>query len=346
MKGILIFVLLLSAAQDVISQPLGLVPYRKGTRWGYSTLDGNVVIKPEYDRTFFFSSDSVARVTLNGKYGFIDRRGHIVLPIAYTKATDFVLGTAHVVLDGRDFCINLQGDKDECTYVDIEPDEEELSHGFLVMQDSTGQKIIVESTGDTIPDSFDEVKLVSRYFFPNVNHFALVRKKDRWGAYNRMGMLIAPVEFRVIDVLDMDSYKAIKDNLWGVNDFKGHTVLPFQYDSIAKVTELLFLGDRLQKNNHFIVSKNKKFGIIDSDRKTILKMEYDAVQIPLPCACPTEYAVSKNGRVGLIDFKGKFIVPVKYASVQPFQSAEITLVQTLSGQEGYINRKGLEYFSD
>jgi hypothetical protein len=345
MKPILVFVLLFLFA-EAVSQPLGLVPYRKGNRWGYSTVDGTVVIKPEYDRTFFFSSDSVARVSLNGKFGFIDPNGKLVLPIKYTEADDFVLGTASVTLDGREICINLQGDEDECIYFDAEPPGEEQGNGFILLPDSTQQKLVVESTGDTIPDTFDEVKIVSRYFFPHISHFALVRKQDLWGAYNRMGMLIAPIEFRVINILDMDLYKAIKDKLWGVNDFKGHNVLPFQYDSIAKVTELLFLEDRLQKNNHFIVSRNNKFGIVDSGRKTILKMDYDAIQIPAPCACPTEYAVTKGGRVGLIDFKGKFIVPLKYAAVEPFRSADITLVKTLSGQEGYIHRKGLEYFSE
>jgi hypothetical protein len=157
-------------------------------------------------------------------------------------------------------------------------------------------------------------------------------------------MRIAPIEFRKLDILDMNSFKAVRETKWGVNDFQGRNVIPFDYDSISKVTELLFLEDRLHKNDHYVVIKKNKFGVLNSSNNAVIKVEYDSIGVPRPCSCPAEYVVTKNGLSGITDYKGKLLIPLKYASVQPFQSAEVTLVKTVSGKEGYVRRDGMEYF--
>jgi len=347
-RSFLIFLSTLLSLQG-LSQNAQLIPYRKGNLWGYANENGQVVIEPKYERTYFFSSDGLARIKSNNMYGYMDAKGKVVIVPKYSNASDFYMGIAQVEQKKKTFCINLEGETDECT----PPDEEEVSEEddfefFQTFKGDDGKlKLIVTQSQDTVDGSFDNVSVVTRYFFPQKIRFAIVEKNHLKGAYNELGVLIAPVEYTRLDILDMDSYKATKNNnLWGVRGTHGEAVLPFAYDSVVKVTEMLFLESAIQKNDHYIVGKNKKFGIVNSKNQEILKPVYDEIKIPKACACPTEYVVRQGNLYGLVDFKGNPIVPLKYSHLEPFYSSNITLVKDANGKEGYINRSGTEYFTE
>jgi hypothetical protein len=342
-------VLFLLFNQILFAQNGKLIPYRKGNLWGYSDLTGKVVIEPAFERTWLFSGDNLARVKKKGLIGYIDPTGKIKIPPQFSDASDFYLGSARVEKNKKKFCINLQGTDDECN----SENEDAIFHaegsefsGFTVLKDSLGTKLIIHSTKDTVDEIFDEVKLVNRYFFPQVNEYAIVRKKDKYGAYNHQGRRIIPVEFKQIDILDVNSYKAIKDKLWGVNSFLGQEIIAFEYDSIFKATETLFREEQLERNDYYIVSKQGKFGILGNANQLVLALEYDSISVSKPCTCPIEYVVNKSGQAGISDRAGKLTVPLKYKAIQPFQSSDITPVTTLTGKDGYINRNGIEYFSE
>jgi hypothetical protein len=342
-------VLFLLLNQILFAQNGKLIPYRKGNLWGYSDVTGSIVIEPSFERTWLFSGDNLARVKKKGLIGYIDPTGKIKIPPQFSDASDFYLGSAWVEKNKKKFCINLLGTEDECNPenedVAFHAEEPEFSW-FTIFKDSLGTKLIIHSTKDTVDEVFDEVKLVNRYFFPQVNAYAIVRKKDKYGAYNHQGKRIIPVEFKQIDILDVNSYKAIKDKLWGVNSFLDEEIIAFEYDSISKATETLFQEEQLQRKDYYIVSRDGKVGIIGNANKIILALEYDSISVPKACTCPIEYVVSKGGQAGISDRNGKLIVPLKYKAIQPFQSSDITLVTTVTGKEGYINRNGTEYFSE
>jgi hypothetical protein len=338
--AIIIFLCYQTSGQD-------LIPYRNGERWGFANPSGKVVIQPVYDRTWFFTGDGVARVQLNGLFGFIDKTGAVKIKPEFSEAGDFVMGVALVKRKAETLCINLDGQPDECTapdedeYIDPEPVEQ----FFTKISSRNKYRLVVSTTGDTLQPEFDRIDFVSRYFFPRTNHFAIVYKNGLKGAYNQMGIPVVPVKYRTMDILDMESYKAKENNKWGVLKFDGTTVLPFEYDSVKKVTELLFKEDRLNKNDHFIVSKGGRFGVVDHSNKTILKPIYDKITIPI-CSCPTEYVATQNGLTGTFDHTGKMAIPLRYQNIQPFKGAAYTMVVTSTGKEGYINRKGFEFFAE
>lgn len=337
-----VFVIVLSGGY---AQDGSLIPWRKGNLWGYSDPGGKVVVAPTYERTFFFSADGLARVKQRGVYGYINHEGQLVIIPQFTNAGDFFLGVAEVEKQTRKFCINLQGDAEECNapYED-EPEQDEY-RPLEVFRDSIGKfGLIVHPSGDTLARTFDEIRLQSRYYFPKRNHFALVSDQGRWGAYQENGMQIAPVEFDGIDILDIRSFKALKGSQWGVLNFQGETIIPFAYDSIAKTTDVQSDAEAISRREHYIVGKDNQYGIVDGKGKIILPVEYDGVQIPKPCNCPLEFVVIKNGLWGLVDGEGKTVIPVKYSFVSPFGGSVYTLVKDTQGREGYVSREGKEYF--
>ncbi len=330
------------------AQDGSLIPYRKGNLWGYSDPAGKLVVAPSYERTFFFSPDGLARIKQRGLYGYINREGKLVVIPQYSNAGDFFLGVAEVEKQKRKFCINLDGDTEECNAPNQdEPSEEDEFQPLEVFRDSTGKSaLIFGQSGDTLSQRFDRIILQARYYFPRRNYFALVSDNKRWGAYNENGMQIAPIEFDGIDILDVRSFRALKGMQWGVLGFHGETIIPFAYDSIAKATDVQSGAEGIARREHYIVGKENQFGIIDDKGKVILPVSFDGIHIPKPCNCPLEFVVIKAGLWGLVDGEGKTVLPMRYTFVSPFGGSDYTMVRDARGREGYVSREGKEFFED
>ena len=96
------------------SKEEGLADVKKDGKYGYIDKEGHVVIPFEYDYAEDFS-EGLAQVRKDGKYGFIDKEGHVVIPFEYDDAEDFSEGLAHVEKDGEWFYINQKGERQDMT---------------------------------------------------------------------------------------------------------------------------------------------------------------------------------------------------------------------------------------
>ena len=67
------------------------------------------MIPIKYDDAYFFS-EGLARVKLNGKWGFINKIGEEVIPLKYDEVENFSEGFAKVKLNGKVFYINKRGE--------------------------------------------------------------------------------------------------------------------------------------------------------------------------------------------------------------------------------------------
>lgn len=78
----------------------GLQPFNKDGKYGFINHEGNIVIPIMYDCAFDFS-EGLACVSLDEKNGFINKKGQIVVPLIYDDALPFHKGLAAVSLDGK-----------------------------------------------------------------------------------------------------------------------------------------------------------------------------------------------------------------------------------------------------
>lgn len=90
----------------------GLARIERDGKYGFIDNTGQVVIPPKYDLAWDFS-EGLARVSQNGKAGFIDNTGKVVIPLKYDKADSFYNGVAGVLdrSTGEAFYINRQGER-------------------------------------------------------------------------------------------------------------------------------------------------------------------------------------------------------------------------------------------
>jgi hypothetical protein len=78
----------------------GLAPVKLGSKWGYIDINGNMVIEPQFDAASIFS-ENVAKVSFfDGREGgYIDRNGNFVLRCQ--SGADFHEGLSLIVVDGK-----------------------------------------------------------------------------------------------------------------------------------------------------------------------------------------------------------------------------------------------------
>ena len=64
-------------------------PHSIEGKWGYLDSEGNLVISPKFDEACPFS-EGLARVAVNRKSGYINPSGQLVVPLRYDEALGFL----------------------------------------------------------------------------------------------------------------------------------------------------------------------------------------------------------------------------------------------------------------
>lgn len=123
-------------------------------KWGYINEKGKVVIEPQYQAADWFYG-GLARVRKDGKWGLINKKGKVVVPIEYTEVGHFLEGTSAMwVQKGSKYgLVNRSG-------VEITKIEYETSIIFLHKDD-----------------------------------LALVKKDGKYGFMNMAGKIVIPIKY-------------------------------------------------------------------------------------------------------------------------------------------------------
>lgn len=112
--SIIIVALLFSSCSLFSSAKLkheGLFRIRENGKFGFIDKSGKVVIKPQFDSAEDFS-EGLAQVSSSdkpGKYGYVDTTGKMVISPQFDKADSFSEGLALVEADGKDVFIDKTG---------------------------------------------------------------------------------------------------------------------------------------------------------------------------------------------------------------------------------------------
>jgi hypothetical protein len=86
----------------------GKVVFPLNGRWGFVDSTGKVIIRPKYQYASDFR-EGLASVCINGKYGFINPKGSLVIPCSFNRASVFSEGLAGVSIKNKWGFINRLG---------------------------------------------------------------------------------------------------------------------------------------------------------------------------------------------------------------------------------------------
>ncbi len=105
MKKFFISVLLLIISGFIVntSHAQTMIPYQKNKLWGYRSTNGNVIIKPRFVVAQDFLASGIASVIDDNGWAYIDTLGNVLLrPFVFDNGPDyFHQGLARYVEDGK-----------------------------------------------------------------------------------------------------------------------------------------------------------------------------------------------------------------------------------------------------
>lgn len=266
----------------------GLFVIREGGtngKFGFIDKTGKVVIEPQYDYVEPFS-EGMARVEVGDKWGFVDEKGKLVIAPQFDAAHDFSEGLAGVKI-GKNW-------------------------GFI---DKAGKMVI--------PSKFYDDYYANGNFFYNFHDgMAIVKLRDegdyRNGYINKKGEVVVEVSASLPG--NFVNGIAISDNK--IIDKTGKVLANTQYDQIFRID-----GDIIA------VDRNVGYMIIDKSGSPLTGyLDF------LPYYSEGLAIIKVDGKVGYADKTGKVVIEPKFDDGGSFSEGLASV--RVDDKWGYIDKKG------
>ncbi|MBQ3243767.1 MAG: WG repeat-containing protein [Bacteroidaceae bacterium] len=213
-----------TAMKDTVVDDVVLERYSgRNGKYGFIDKSGNVVVPCKYGNAWSFSEGLVA-VELDGKWGFIDQSGNEVIPCKYGNAWSFSEGLAAVELDGKWGFIDKSGNVVvPCKYHAARSFSEGLAAVRIGGWETGKWGFIDKSGNEVIPCKYDGAGSFSE-------GLAVVELDYYWGSIDKSGNVVIPCkydnEYRFSEGLAVVKF----DGKYGFIDKSGNLVIPFKYD--------------------------------------------------------------------------------------------------------------------
>ena len=174
-------VLVPPSLEDVGGCGHGLIPFKRGGRWGYLDRTGREVMPPAYDEADEFGKDGLAVVTEDGRDGYLDTRGYWRMTVRFDALAPSSDGRGRARIGGLWHVIDLDGNVVSEGFDEILPF---MSGMARVARD--GQLAYIDPDGRVLGDAwFDEA-------LPYADGLAPVQRGDEWFLLDARGALHGP----------------------------------------------------------------------------------------------------------------------------------------------------------
>ena len=243
------------------------VEFKENGLYGLKDTEGHRLTDAMYDDVKWLNSE-VCGVCKEGKWGFINQRGKEVVPTVYDDSLGFSLGLAAVCKDG------LWGFVNESGNVAI-PFEYDNVYDFEDGYEKGGEPMAVVSKGslEGVINQRNEVILPIKYdcVLAHYGKWIIANTPDDElsGLFDNHGKQLLPFEFGDLcyegdGLFSFSRGEFTADSKYGIIDWKGHEILPQEYDEIREISSGV---------SHII--KDNKSNCIDLDGKFLLERWYD-----------------------------------------------------------------------
>ncbi len=262
----------------------------------------------KFDSASVFDTFKNAVVKRNGKYGIIKTDGTFKVPLIYDLIeyfdTNHLSSEYYNAKKGNIYSIfnrDLKkiGESHEGVYNDFS-----IETPTLIFKNLKGKTGMVDREGNIlIPFEYDGLRKIESTLF------LWARNGDLNGVISNAGKVKIPVTYKILyPVYDkFDDEDQRRKNLFiadGTLIDINNKVIMNEYDSIVP---MYYNHDKL------IVSRNKKFGITDINKKILLPLKYDEISNWVEYGPEKRHFIRKNGKYGLITYETfKIIIPPVY----------------------------------
>jgi hypothetical protein len=210
-------------------------PFEGEGKWGYIDKTGKYLFEPTDALSYSGFSDGLMPVRKGEKWGYLNTKGEWAIPSRFADANDFSEGLAGVQDAGSTAgFIDLNGNW-VIRLDDAVPHYYGFSEGLAsVLDNKTGLFGYVEKSGDwVIPPKFSGATC-----FSGGCAAVQITTKDEsgwparhWGVINKDGEMIVEPKFENIWPFEEGMAVAILDGKWGFLDVEGNLAIPCKFDS-------------------------------------------------------------------------------------------------------------------
>ncbi|MCS6822854.1 MAG: WG repeat-containing protein [Cytophagaceae bacterium] len=174
-----------------------------------------------FEKVFAFH-EGLAKVYMNGKYGFIDSSGNIRLVPQYNDAYHFSDGMVAVKLLGK------WGFMDTQEKLRVQPNYEQVfnfKNGAAIVRNGNQWNFINKQGQKMYHEDFSAIWLTHK------GHYILM-KNNRYGMADAEAHEIISTKYEQLIPLNNGFIMAKEHQLWGVLDQNGAIVIPFNYSAM------------------------------------------------------------------------------------------------------------------
>jgi hypothetical protein len=174
-------------------------------KYGFRDCKGTVMIEPQYEIAGGFS-EGLAAVAMNREWGYIDISGKTVIEFKYDAALNFSDGLAAVSENGLWGYIDKTGNT-------VIPCQFEGAGDF-----SEGLAPVMTRSSGVDPD-VHEIKVMK------VHLFCSVSDRSSWGYIDKTGKIVIPAQYRNVGLFSEGRARVQVGDKWGYIDNTGTMVI-------------------------------------------------------------------------------------------------------------------------
>ncbi len=288
-----------------------LLPIKSNGKAGYLDRNGNVVVPLKYDETWLFSEEGLGKVRLNGKEDYIDQNGREITSLKYDRIF-FDEGLLKIELNGK----KGYADRNGREVIPLKYDEVSIGSKKVLVKLNGKWGFIDKSSREITPLKYDEVRFFSE-------DLSLVGLNGKWVYLGESGQEITSLYDETNGFFE--GLAPVKLNgKWGYIDETGQEVIQLKYEDAKSFSEGLAS-----------VKLNGKWGFIDENEREITPLKYDETNVFWGGG---RALVKLNGKWGYIDKMGREVIPLKYDAADSFYEGLAAVC--LNGNWGYIDKSG------
>jgi len=252
--------------------------------------------------------DQPLPIVKDGKFGFIDHNGNVVIMPQFLWADGFSDGFATVYVCGHTATIDRAGR--------IQPYRPPLRDGLAPWREGSKVGFVDASMHFKIPPTFDDARAFA-------NGLAAVKIGDKWGYIDTKGRTVISPQFEAAfdyagvarALLHEDEVLVDRTgNVIAAGDFRGR---------IAEGRVPVFVSEH--------------WGFLNFRGKQSIPQTYDSADNGFYAGLAN---VAKDGKWGYIDREGKVKIPFQFDQADPFYGGKLAFAR-LGKKTGFIDRSGL-----
>jgi hypothetical protein len=330
-------------APDQPSTPLippseKLYPFTQNGKWGYMDAAGRVLVDPQFSNARPFR-DGLGAVYFNGKWGFVGANGELAIPLQFDDVKDFSEGLAAARVGYKYGYINKQGKWAINPVYPLGSAYEydrgvDFQEGLAVITQGNKYAFITKS-GKVVSAAYDEV-------MPFQEGLAAVRVGNLWGYIDQNGKVVVKPQFDIANDFHEGLAAVARNGRYGYIGKNGAYVIKPQFSveglnyNYSGKPRLFDFHEGLAR-----VMISGKYGYIDKTGKTVISPTFDTRNQTGDYA--TDFSdglamVRIGYRFGYIDKTGKMVIPAQFDEAESF-SEGLARVR-VKGKDGFIDKTG------